>query len=29
MTCGSDEVEQGVDTIVSESGITLDARLLC
>jgi hypothetical protein len=29
MASGSDKVEQGVDTIVTEAGITLDTGLLC
>jgi hypothetical protein len=28
MAGGGDEVEHGVDTIVSEAGVTLDTRLL-
>lgn len=28
MASGSDEVEHSVDTVVSESGVTLDTRLL-
>lgn len=27
MTSGSDEVEEGVNTVVSESWVTLDSRL--
>ena len=29
MAGGSDEVEQSMDTIVTEAGVTLDTRLLC
>ena len=29
MTSGCDEIEHGVDTIVAETGVTLDARFLC
>lgn len=28
MTSGRDEIEHGVDTIVAEAGVTLDARFL-
>jgi hypothetical protein len=29
VACGSDEVEQGMDTIVTEARVTLNTRLLC
>jgi hypothetical protein len=29
MAGGSDEVEQSMDTIVAEAGVTLDTGLLC
>ena len=29
MPSGSDEVEQGVNTIIAEAGVTLDAGFLC
>jgi hypothetical protein len=29
MSSGSDEVEQSVNTIIAEAGVTLDAGLLC
>jgi hypothetical protein len=28
MACRDDEVQQNVDTVVAESGVTLDTRLL-
>ncbi len=28
MTCWGDEVEEGVDAVVAEAGVALDARLL-